>query len=341
MKTDITRKRFLSGAGAMALAGPLAFAARPAKAAKRYVIKFGIDLPLNDPLTDHAIAASKEIAAATKGAVEVQVFPNNELGNDTHMLSEVRSGAIQMMSIGDNILATLVPSAGIDNLGFAFQKATTAWAALDGAVGDIVRSDIEKIGLQPMHAIWDLGFREITSSTRRIETVGDLHGFKIRVPPSPISLSLFRDLGASPVTMNFAELYTALQTRTVDGQETPLATIEASKYFEVQKYCALTNHMWVGNWILMNGDYWKSLPANYRDIIADTFNAQAAKERVANDALGSSLQKELTSQGLIFSEPDTAPFRALLAESGFYKRWHEKFGTKLWSTLEKYSGTLA
>ncbi len=336
MAIAMTRKQFLAGAAA----GAGGLISRPVRAARRYVIKFGIDLPADHPTTQHVTAAGDQIKAATKGGVEVQVFPSNQLGDDTHMLSDVRVGAIQMMGIGDNILATLVPSAAIDNIGFAFKDAKAAWSALDGSVGDIVRADIAKTGLQPMPRIWDEGFREITSSTKPIKTPDDLHGFKIRVPPSPISLSLFKDLGAAPVTLNVAELYTALQTRVVDGQENPLSIIETQKFYQVQKYCSLTNHMWVGYWLLMNGAYWKGMPADYRKIVADAFDAQALTQRTASETLNDSLQAKLTSQGLTFNTPDTSLFREALVKSGFYKQWQAKFGAPLWSALEKYTGSL-
>ncbi|MBV8652202.1 MAG: TRAP transporter substrate-binding protein DctP, partial [Alphaproteobacteria bacterium] len=164
MTTAITRKQFLAGASATAAA----LALRPAFAARRSVIKLGLDLTVDHPTTVNLNAAAKKISEATKGEVELQIFPNNQLGDDTHMLSNLRSGAMQMMAIGDNILATLVPGAAIDNIGFAFKTPDMAWAALDGAVGDVVRADIEKVGLHPMHRIWDEGFREITSSTKQI-----------------------------------------------------------------------------------------------------------------------------------------------------------------------------
>ena len=104
--TLISRKRFL--AGAVAAAGAATFAIHPARAAKKYVLKFGVDLAADHPATLHAIAAGKQISEATKGAVRVQVFANSELGDDTHMLAGIRSGAIQMMAIGDNILATQI-----------------------------------------------------------------------------------------------------------------------------------------------------------------------------------------------------------------------------------------
>ncbi len=337
MAADMTRKQFLTSAAAAGAAGLLS---RPVRAAPKFVIKFGIDLVADHPTTKHVVAAGDQIKAATNGEVVVQVFPSNQLGDDTHMLSGVRVGAIQMMGIGDNILATLVPSAAIDNVGFAFKDAETAWKALDGSVGEIVRADIEKTRLHPMTRIWDEGFREITSSTKAINTPDDLHGFKIRVPPSPISQSLFQHLGAAPVTLNVAELYTALQTRVVDGQENPLGLIEDQKFYQVQKYCSMTSHMWVGYWMIMNDAFWNRLPEGHRKIVADAFDAQALKQRPENEALNNSLESELTKQGLTFNKPELAPFRKVLVKSGFYKLWQGKFNPQLWSALEQNTGSL-
>jgi len=339
MGAVISRKNFLLGAAAAA--GTSVLAGRPARAARRYEIKFGIDLATDHPTTMHMRQVAVQVRKTTGGAVQIGIFPNSELGDDTHMLSDLRAGAIEMMGIGDNILATLVPSAAIDNVGFAFKDSGTAWAALDGAVGDIVRADIAKAGLVPMHAIWDEGFRETTTSTKPIVTPEDLKGFKIRVPPSPISLSLFKALGAAPETINVAELYTALQTHVVDGQENPLGNIETQKFYQVQKYCSMTNHMWVGYWMVASESFWKRLPANYQKVVADAFAAQAPLQRTANDQLNTSLQARLAKQGLVFNTPDTAPFRAKLMQAGFYKEWQGKFGTALWAALEKYTGTLA
>jgi len=337
MKLALTRKQFLTSAAA----GAATLAAPPIlRAAKSFVIKFGIDLPADHPSTTHVQAAGEQIKTATNGEVTVQVFPNNQLGDDTHMLSNLRVGAMQMMGIGDNILATLVPAAAIDNVGFAFKDGKTAWQALDGDVGALVRPEIDKAGLHTMERVWDEGFRQVTTSTKPIQTPEDLHGFKIRVPPSPMNLSIFKDLGAAPVTMNVAELYTALQTRVVDGQENPLAVIETTKFYQVQKYCSMTNHMWVGYWMIMNAGFWKSLPTDHQKAVSDAFNNQALSQRTANEELDSSLESKLKSQGLVFNTPDTAPFREQLVKAGYYTEWKGKFGPQLWSALEKYTGNL-
>lgn len=340
MSASITRKQFLLGAGTMAASLPL-FSIIRSSAARKAVIRFGLDLTNDHPTTVNATAAAKKIRDATNGEVDVQLFPNSQLGDDTHMLSNLRSGAMQMMAIGDNILATLVPSAAIDNIGFAFKSPDMAWKALDGAVGDQVRADITKAGLHPMTRIWDEGFREVTSSTKMIHTPDDLKGFKIRVPPSPISLSIFQSLGAAPVTINAAELYTSLQTKVVDGQENPLGNIQTMKLAQVQKFCSLTNHMWVGYWLLLNGPFWAGLAEEQRKIVADTFDAQALEQRVANQKLDTSLEEVLKSQGMQFFTPDNTAFQKVLTSSGFYKTWKSKFGDTLWASLESVTGPLA
>jgi TRAP-type transport system periplasmic protein len=336
---SITRKQFLSGTAA--IAGASLFNIRRSFAARRVVIRFGLDLTSDHPTTVNATAAAKKIHDATKGEVDVQIFPNSQLGDDTHMLSNLRSGAMQMMAIGDNILATLVPSAAIDNIGFAFKSPEMAWTALDGPVGELVRADIEKTGLHAMTKIWDEGFREVTSSTKQINTPDDLHGFKIRVPPSPISLSIFQSLGAAPVTINAAELYTSLQTHVVDGQENPLGNIHTMKLDQVQKYCSLTNHMWVGYWLLMNGPFWKGLAAEQQKLVADTFDTQATQQRQDNQKLDTSLEEVLKKAGMSFVTPDRGAFQQALTKAGFYKTWQGKFGAPLWSALEKVTGPLA
>ena len=338
MTTSITRKQFLIGAGVTAGAAML----RPfsVRAARPIVIKIGIDQKLDNPITQHLITTANRIKTETNGEVDMQVFPNNELGTDMNTLAGVRSGAVQMMAIGDNILSTLVPSAAIDNVGFAFNDSETVYAAVDGAVGDLVRADIMKRGLYPMRAIWSSGFRQVTTNSKPINTPESMKGLLIRVPESPIALSLFKNLGAAPETLDYAAVYTALQTHVMDGQENSIGDIETQKYYQVQKYCSLTSHMWVGNWMIMNGTFWKGLPSDHQKVIAGVFDAQAAKARAAFDAFDRSMQAKLTSQGLKFNKPDRVSFRAALAKKGFYDAWQKKFGSGLWSALEKYTGPL-
>ena len=140
------------------------------------------------------------------------------------------------------------------------------WKALDGDLGAHVRKEIAKSNLVPMEKIWDNGFRQITSSIKPIQSADDLKGFKIRVPVSPLWTSMFKAFDSAPASINFNEVYSALQTKVVDGPEKPLAIIDTAKLNEVQKFCSITNHMWDGFWFLANKRAWERLPENMRTI---------------------------------------------------------------------------
>ncbi len=125
-------------------------------------------------------------------------------------------------------------------------------------LGTYVRAQILKAGLVTPAKMWDNGFRNITSSTHQIKTPEDLKSFKIRVPPAPMLTSLFKALEAGAAPINFNELYSALQTKVVEGQENPLAIIATAKLYEVQKFCSMTGHVWDGYWILANKSAWRA-----------------------------------------------------------------------------------
>ena len=260
---SLDRRTLLAAA---ALAAP-ALRFRPAAAAE-FTYKYANNLPLTHPMNQRAKEAVERIKDETGGRVEIQIFPNNQLGSDTDMLSQVRSGAIEFFTLSGLILSTLVPAASISGIGFAFKDYDAVWQAMDGPLGAHIRAQITKAGLIAMDNIWDNGFRQITSSTKPINTPEDLKGFKIRVPVSPLWTSLFQAFDAAPTSINFSEVYSALQTNVVDGQENPLAIISTAKLYEVQKYCSLTNHMWDGFWMLGNRRAWERLPPDMQATVA-------------------------------------------------------------------------
>ena len=192
-----------------------------------------------------------------------------------------------------------------------------------------------------MDKIWDNGFRHITSSSKPITSPADLKGFKIRVPVSPLWTSMFKAFDASPASINFGEVYSALQTKVVEGQENPLAIISTAKLYEVQKYCSLTNHMWDGFWFLSNRKAWERLPKDLQVIVAKHINAAGMKERADVADMNASLQKDLASKGLVFNQPKTQAFREHLQKAGFYAEWKAKYGDEAWAILEANAGKLA
>ncbi len=153
--------------------------------------------------------AVERIRAQSGGRVDIQIFPNSQLGGDTDMLSQLRTGAIQMFNLSGLILSTFVPLASINGIGFAFKDYDQVWSAMDGALGAFIRAAIAKSGLYAFGAMWDNGYRQITSSTHPINAPDDLKGFKIRVPVSPLWTSMFKAFGASPASININEAYSA------------------------------------------------------------------------------------------------------------------------------------
>ena len=312
----------------------------PAGAAE-FSYKFANNLPPTHPLNIRAVEAMARILKATDGRVDIQVFPNNQLGSDTDVLSQLRSGAVEFFTLSGLILSTLVPAASINGVGFAFSDYDQVWRAMDGKLGGYVRGEIGKRGLLAMDKIWDNGFRQTTTSTRPITAPGDFRGMKLRVPVSPLWTSMFNALGASPASLNISEVYSALQTKIVDGQENPLAVIETTKFYEVQKFCSMTNHMWDGYHFLANRRAFDRLPAEAQAVVARELDRSAVEERADVAALNSQLRGKLASGGLAFNDVDSAAFKDTLKKAGFYTEWRGKYGDEAWRVLEDTVGALS
>jgi len=339
MKTmDLTRRGLL-GAASAALA--ITALGKPARAAAEFDFKLGVNTPESHPLTIRLNEAAKAIGAQSGGRLNVTVFSNSQLGGDPEMLSQVRSGGIELLAVPSLTLSILVPMSGLPSVGFALGSYDQVWAAMDGGVGDVVREAIGKAGIVPMKKVWDNGFRQITSSSsRQLNSIDDLRGFKIRVPVTALLTSLFSGLGALPSSISYNELYSALQTHIVEGQENPLAQVSTGKLFEVQKYCALSNHCWSGYWIVANRRALAGLPPDLLEIVNSNFDATAIKERADLLEMDKSLQAELTAKGMTFNKLDPVQFRAALVKAGFYAQWQKTYGAEAWAQLEKYTGKL-
>lgn len=336
-----TRRSLLKvGLGAGAAAGLGVIGTRRAQAAE-FTMKLGVDWAADHPGSVAAKAACDRVREATNGRVEIQLFPNNMLGSDTDMLSQVRSGALELMLMPTGVLSTFIPVAAINNVGFAFADYDQVWKAMDGELGAHVRAEIAKTGIMVMPKIWDNGFRQMTTSNKPIQSLADVKGLKIRVPVSQIYTSMWQALEAAPASANVNELYSALQTKVFDAQENPLPNIQFFKFYEVQKHCALTSHMWEGFWLLANRRTWGKLPTDLQDIVAQAFDEGAIKQRQVMAEFSASLRKKLEEEGLAFTTPDRAPFRAQLTKAGFYEQWKKQFGDEAWSKLEAVSGKLA
>jgi len=337
----LTRRRLLAVGTSTLLTSAVAAPAIVHAQQAQWTYKYANNLPETHPMNVRAREMAAAIKQETNGRFDLQIFPNGQLGSDTDTLSQIRSGGVEFFTLSGLILSTLVPVASINGMGFAFPDYDTVWKAMDGDLGAYVRGQIAKANLVAMEKIWDNGFRQTTTSTKPIAAPEDFRGMKLRVPVSPLWTSMFKALDASPASINFNEVYSALQTKIVDGQENPLAIISTAKLYEVQKYCSLTNHMWDGFWFLANRRAWESLPADVRTIVATHIDAAGLKERDDVAKLNASLQQDLSGKGLVFNRPDPAAFRDKLRSAGFYTEWQGKYGPEAWGLLEKSVGKLA
>jgi TRAP-type transport system periplasmic protein len=312
---------------------------RRAAAAAEFSLKVAHPLAASHPTNIRLLEAADQISKDSGGRIELTIFPNGQLGGEVDSLSQLRAGAIDGYVIGGLVLSALVPAAALDGVGFVFNDASKVWPAVDGKLGEFVRAAIMKANLYATRTVWDLGFREITTSGKPVGTVEDIAGLRIRVPAAAAYTGLFKALGASPTSLAFNEVYLALQTKIVDAQENPLSLIVTSKLYEVQKFCSLSNHIWQGNWILFNGRMWNGLPAPLQEIVENRLNEAGQLQRKDLANLDQSFREAMTKGGIKFNEVDAALFRARLKTAGYYADVRRSFGDQAFGLLEQAAGS--
>jgi len=193
-------------------------------------------------------------------------------------------------------MQTLVPSASITAVGFAFANYQEVWNAVDGRLGRYIIESFRKAKLIAFEKMWNNGFRQTTSSTNPIKTPYDVTNQKIRVPAVSLWTSLFESLGAVPTSIPWDETHSALQRKLADGLDSTLAGIYFGKMYEVQKYVSRTNHIWGGFWLLADQRRFEALPAQHQSIIAKNINEAAIKQRADVERLEAELQLELVAR---------------------------------------------
>jgi tripartite ATP-independent transporter DctP family solute receptor len=330
-----TRSRFLATTGATFAS--IGFVRAPAKAAT-IQWKVAHDQPASHPIGVAANEFAAAVARDSGGRLQFKVFPNSELGGDTQLTAQLRTGALEMNLQSESALSGVAPLTGISRLGFVFNSEKNALAALDGELGDVIRKDIDSKGLFALERAWMAGFRQVTTGTKPIRNANDMAGLKIRVPAGIISTDLFKTLGAAPTPMNSNEMYTALQTHIVDAWEGPYVNIDGYRIYEVQKYISVTNHQFTGYWVTINPAAWQSLPPDLQAIVRKNGNAIAITERRSASLLNASLADKLQRLGMKLNATDAPSFRNKLGP--YYARWKNEFGPSAWAALEKYSGKL-
>jgi tripartite ATP-independent transporter DctP family solute receptor len=276
-------KTFITRAIALAATGLLAATATFAQDVQERTIKFG---HLNN--TDHPVSLGVKrfaelVAAKSGGKLKVQEFPASQLGNEMQQQSALQGGVQEMTAPATTSLAGIVKEFGLVDFPFAVANYAQADALLDGPFGQALIARLPEKGLVAL-GYWDLGFRNVTNSRRPVTKPEDLEGLKLRVIPNPVFLETFKAFKANPVPMPFAELYGALESKAVDGQENPFAVILSNKFFEVNKYVSATNHVYAANIVLVSKKFWDKLSPTEQKILHDAADESRAYQRQASRA---------------------------------------------------------
>ncbi len=278
----------------------------------------------------------------TAGRFECRVYAQNAnvAGSDPAVLKMLVEGELEFFTQMGGILGQIAPVMEIQGLPFAFTSSTQVYRAMDGELGAHLQRELAAKGLYCFpRGLMENGFRHISTLDRPIQTADDLVGLKMRIPGGRIFADLFESLGAAPVVVNIAELYDALKTRRVQGQENPLVVTEVNRLYEVTRYVAITNHMWSGFNMLANLRFWSALPADVQNIIELNVATHVARQRDYTQRLNRELESRLAQRGLVFSAADVESFRRRLGD-GFYRRWKAELGTTAWRLLEAEVGPL-
>ncbi len=337
---QITRRKITFGTVAALAAPAILVPGRPAHAAE-YNLKIGMSMPKSHIAVQILDKACAEMAKESNGRIHLQTYPSSQLGGDVDMVMEVHSGALDFQMAGGSMISNVVPVAGIFSVGFDFKNYDQVWKVVDGELGAIVRQTLDDNGFYCHPVSLDNGFRQLTTTKRKVMNVGDVKGLKLRLPIGPVWTSLWSNLGSAPTSIDLSELYTALQTGVVEGSEGGVQQIETFKLYEVQKNLALTNHMWDGWWIIGNKAMWAKLPDDIKQILSANFKKAAMEERAAILADARKTQDLLHAQGMAVTEPDLDSFRNKLMATSYYRDWRKKYGNKVWDALEGVVGKLS
>ena len=221
---------------------------------KTYKIRIAHVLQESTPTHKALVEFKNYVEEKSAGKISVEVYPNSSLGGERQICEAVQLGTLESALATTAVLANFEPKLTVFELPFLYNTLDIARKSVDGEFGKLATEGLNKVKIMNL-AIMENGFRYITNSKRPIHTPKDLNGIKIRTMENPIHMETFRLLGASPTPMAFNELYTALQQKTVDGQENPVFLTYSSKFYEVQKYLSLTGHIYAAAPFVMNLDF--------------------------------------------------------------------------------------
>ena len=256
------------------------------------------------------------VTKKTNGEVTIRVFPAEQLGKEADLVQQVKSGALDISAPSMAVLSGLVPSIEIASAPFLWNDWAEAEAVIRGPAFEPAFAELsDKHNIAMLSKIWYWGWRNITTANKAVLKPEDLAGLKIRVPESPVWVEMIRAMGAAPTPIPFGEVYTALQQKTVDGQENPIPTIYSRKFYEVQGHLSMTRHMLQNNTMVINKASLAKLTPAQQKIVVDEAAAVSAKNSTMQQDREKSMLEDIRKTGktAITDNPDRAAFAARMA----------------------------
>lgn len=268
---------------------------------KPRIVRFGYGLVDNSNQGRAVRLFAQEVEKATGGKMKVRGIGNASLGSDTQMQQALIGGAQEMMVGSTATLVGIVPEMAVWDTPFLFNNVKEADAVLDGPVGEKVKAKLEPKGMVGL-VYWENGFRNLTNSKRPVNKLEDMGDIKLRVMQNNVFLDSFKALGANAVPLPFSELFTALETRAVDGQENPFNTVVSSKFYEVQKYLTVTNHVYSPWIVTVSKKWWDTLSPAEKKVLQDAAVKSRDFERKDTREEATKALAELKGKGMQVNE---------------------------------------
>lgn len=322
MTIRLTRRAFAISAGSMLAAGP-------ALAQEKTVLKLGWSAS-DGPQDPYAVGAryfKSLIEKSTSGRIEVQLFPNRQLGDEKPLTEGMRLGTVDAGIITNAVLAQIEPTLQLNDMPFLFANETQARAMLDGPVGQKLGANLEKKGVKLL-AWMEGGFRNMINNVRPVSKPDDVAGVKFRVMQNPVYISMFSSLGGNAIPMSWGDTLTAVQQGTIDGLEIPLAIIDQNKMYEVTKYLSITNHTYSAIGLVMSKRVFDRQPDDLKKAILEAAPQAAKMQREAATATANEILARLEKSGMKVNRiSDVKPFRQSV--QGVYEKFKEPIGADL------------
>lgn len=302
------------------LAVGAALVASPAWA--QQVLRLAHNAAPGNPKSEASLKFAELVAQKTNGRVKVEVGGSAQYGDDVEALTNMRLGTLAFSANSQGSTSGVVPQFAVLGLPFLFKDLPQAWKVMDGPVGERLATHAKEKGLVLL-ALWDNGIRHVSNNVRPVTKPDDLAGIKLRTPPDPITVDIFKALGANPTPMAFSELYIALQQGVVDGQENPLMNIYSSKLHEVQKYISMTGHKYESTPLLASAAVFNTLSKDDQKAVLEAAAEAGKLNRELSQKADADLRGKMEQAGVKFNEVDQAPFVA--KTKSVYDKWQAQF----------------